>query len=376
MKIGVNLIQYTNLQGIEVCTQNLLANFKLASDDELILFVNQKSAQLFKDLNPRARLVVRNFPNLSRWRLMLFQQFGLSGELRKAKVDILFCPSLALPLLYRRKIVLVHDLAFKRFQEESKFIFRIYLSLAVWSAKYLSLKIVTISEFARQEISELLKIKEQKIEIISEGVPFLPEVSVTEQLEILKKFNLISEVNGQKVTRPYFIYVGNAYPRKNLPRLLKAFKIFTDQNLEYLLVLAGRAEQFKALQILAGELNIKDQILFTGFISDAEKVSLIKNARALCLVSLYEGFGLPILEAQKIGAPVLAARSSSLSEVAGEAAVFVNPQDEVDIAKGMEKLASDEDWRQMLIIKGYENVGKYSWASAAAKLLAVIKADN
>ena len=371
MKIGFNLIQYTDLTGIEAFTQKIITHFQLEPDDELVLFTNQKSKELFGDLNPVAKIINKDFGHLNRFYLILYQQFDLPRALKKQKIDLLFCPSLALPLLWRRKIVTIHDLAFLRFRNESSLLFRIYLRLALLSAKYFSLAIGTVSEFARQEIVKLMKIEKDKIFIIGNGQPEFPIVVANRCQAILKKFNLVTE-NGEEISKkPYFVYIGNTYPRKNLPKTIKAFQLFSAKRPEYCLILAGKKDQRQQeLAQLADELGLKNKVLFPGFISQEEKIALIKGATALVIISLYEGFGLPVLEAQALGTPVLAAKTSSLPEVAGDAAVLINPNDLISMADGFEKIANDEQLRQTMIASGYKNISRYSWVESAKQLRA------
>lgn len=369
MKIGFNLIQYTDCQGIEVFTQNLLSHFKVRPEDELILFTNQKSQKLFAGLNPAAKISNHNFRRLNRLSLIAYQQVTLPLILKKQKIDLLFCPSLAVPLLWRRKIVTIHDLAFLRFSDESNLFFKIYLKLALLSAKYFSLAIGAISNFSRSEIIQLMKVKPNKIFNISCSAPELIIPSLERRQEILKKFNLLISCNQEAKKKPYFFYIGNAYPRKNLPKTLLAFKLFSTAHPEYLFIFAGKKdERMLALEKLALSSGLKDKTIFPGFISQEEKIALIKEAVGLSLVSTYEGFGIPVLEAQIIGIPVLTANSSSLPEVAGRGAIFVDPHNTQDIATGLEKLAFDETTRQELISQGQKNIARYSWAEASANL--------
>lgn len=361
MIIGVNLIQYTDLQGLEVFAQNILAHLPLAEADEVILFTNQKSAALFSNLNPRFKIIIHNFARLNSLNLILFQQFGLARELKRQKIDLLFCPSLAAPLFFRRKIIIIHDLAFKRFPEETSLISRLYLQLSLWSAKYFSSSIATVSKFSKNEITSLFKIKPEKITVLSEGAPALVPITAAEQSEILNRFKLNN--------KNYFIYIGNVRPRKNLPAVLRAFKIFSATHPDYLFVLAGKKDKsLNSLEKIAADLGLSDKIIFPGFISQAEKTALLRAARALIFVSLYEGFGLPVLEAQTLDLPVLSSLTSSLPEITDNSALLVNPRNISDIAQGMSSIATDDMRRTTLINRGRDNLKKYSWDRSAAIL--------
>jgi len=366
MKIGFNLLQYTSLSGIEVVAQKIITHFQLNPDDELVLFTNQKSKELFSNLNQQAKIINKDFSRLNRLSLILYQQFNLPRILKKQKIDLLFCPSLAMPLLWRQKIVTIHDLAFLRFKNESGLLFRIYLYLALFSAKYFSLAITTVSKFAQQEIAELMKIKPAKIFVIPNGQPEFPTVSINQCQAILKKFNLLTNGTNKK---SYFLYIGKAYPRKNLTKTIQAFQLFSTQHPEYSLILAGQKDrnQQKLIQLVK-DLQLESKVIFLGFITLEEKITLIKEAAALIMISLYEGFGLPILEAQSLGTPVITSTTSSLPEIAGNSAILVDPNNLNEIIDGLEKIANNKNLCQELIIRGYKNISRYSWLESARKL--------
>lgn len=377
MTIAFNLIPYTSLSGLQVFAADLIKHLEIDQNDQLILFTNQKSAVWSQGLHPRAVIVSKEFSSLSRLRLTWYQQFGLIRALKKNKVDVLFCPSLAMPLLWRRKIVAIHDLAFLRFKEESSGgIFRFYLKLALLSAKYWSRQIVTISNFSRQEIVAFLKIPPEKISIISRGTPELKAVDSQTEETILQKF-LLSDENGLK--KKYWLYLGAGYYRKNLPRLLEAFRLFLEtESMDCCLVIAGAKDsgikKVEAMVKGSGDWRrFSDRVIFTGLISDIEKTALIKNALALALISLYEGFGLPPLEAQALDTPVLAGNSSSLPEVCGVGAYLVDPKDIEQIKAALSLISHDLDLRQKFILAGRTNLQRYSWSKTALEFNHIIQ---
>lgn len=365
MKIGINLIQYTDFQGIENFSRNIISNLQLDEGDELILFTNQNSLKLFGDLNKKAKVINKNFKKLSRASLIVYQQFGLVKKLKKEKIDILLCPSLALPIFYRKKIVVIHDLAFKRFPEESSFFSRIYLNLTLWSAKYFSLKILTISEFSRREIFEIMHIPLEKIPNISQGVPYLPQVDENEIEQTIKKFKLEDKI------KKYFLYIGNTHPRKNLNNLAKAFELFSQKNPEYYMVLAGKkSNEMNNIFFSSAK---RGKVICTGFISDKEKVALIKQACAVTFPSYYEGFGMPVLETQSLGTPLITSNVSSLPEVAGNAAIFVNPKNIPEIEEALKTATNKQLPIKELIEKGLKNCGRFSWIKTVDYIKNVIQ---
>ncbi len=358
MKIGINLIQYIDVQGIEVFAKNLLINLvKQGSEHEFVFFVNQESAKIFDIKEHNVKIIIKYFKKISRMRLILYQQFGLVRKLKKEKIDLLYCPSVAVPIFYKKKIVTIHDCAFLRFKDEVSLISRLYLKLSFWLVKSFSLKIVTVSEFSKLEISELLKISLDKIIVISEGIPKLASINADIVNKVLDKFNLMN--------KNYFFYIGNHRPRKNIQNLLKAWDCFSKKNNNYYLVMAGKINNLKNSKI--------NNIYSVGIIDEEEKTSLYKMSRALFFPSLYEGFGLPVLEAQSLGVPVITSNISSLPEIAGEGAILINPRDYIDISLGLEKIIDSNFNKEELINKGYENLKRFSWDKTVSILLKIIK---
>ena len=174
-----------------------------------------------------------------------------------------------------------------------------------------------------------------------------------------------------KVDRPYFLYIGNWRPRKNLPGLIKSFKIFREKaGRDYLLIIGGRKDKrFLDLEKEVKKNQLEGKVILTDFLKPEEVAALYEKARALTFPSFYEGFGLTVLEAQSSGLPVLTSNTSSLPEVAGKGALYVNPYDVEEIARGMEKIAFNGKFREDLIKRGFENIRRFSWMKSAKQLL-------
>jgi len=368
MKIGINLLQYRDVQGIEIYAYNVIAKvLELDKENDYYLFVNEKSDKIFNFvLGGNIYKKIIKVDCNSRLKLILAQQFILPFLLMKNKIDILFCPSIAMPLLWRKKIVTIYDLAFMRYEEEVAGLFsRIYLKLACLSAKYFSKKIITVSSFSKEEICKLLNITERHI-AITYGALNKQEIN-EENINSLKKFNLINPNNSIK---PYLIYIGNSRPRKNLSRMIEAFSIFVKENLDYKFVIVGKKDKkYVDLDELIKIYGLENLVIQTGFVNEEEKNNLLSNSKAICFCSLYEGFGLPILEAQSLGVPVLTSNSSSLPEVSDDGALFVNPESVDDIARGMKEIIGNIELRKKLIVIGKKNVLRFSWDDSAKILL-------
>lgn len=263
-----------------------------------------------------------------------------------------------------RVITTILDLTYIRLPEtmDQKNYRRISRNIAGSIAR--SDRIITISEFSKQEIMELLGIEEERIAVI----PCAPTFS-QEQVEpesVIQKF---------KISPPYILYVGTIEPRKNLVRLLKAFeRLKRETGIPHQLVLAGGSGWNNAgIYETAAELRCADDVIFTGYVSSAEKNALYRDAAAFAFPSLYEGFGIPPLEAMHFGCPVVAAKAASLPEVVGDVACLVEPLDEVSIAEGLYRVLHEEDYRAGLIKKGYQQEKRYSWDDSAERLMALCR---
>ena len=364
MRIGINLLSLTSYQGTETYAENIIRSLLDTKmlDMELVIFGTTRLPQglRFKKTDGIHTVMV-DIPFWGKGFLAFYQQTVLPFLLWKNKKNILFAPSPTAPLFLHSKVVTIHDCAYDHFPEfDSKFS-RIYFWLMYQGAKYFSRKIITVSEFSKRELCTLYKIPGEKIHVIYEALPLLPNPTIDVLPAVLQKF---------AIRNAYFFYIGNTRPRKNLDRLLLAFKEFLQQtNESYQLVVAGKIDtRFLNLKTMIEETGLGGKVILTDFVTQEEKVLLYKGAMALVFPSLYEGFGLPVLEAQSLGIPVLTSNTSSLPEIAGEGAIYVDPYSIEDIAKGMKRLTVDKELRTKLIQAGFENVKRFSWAKAAWQL--------
>ncbi len=374
MKIAINLLQYTDIQGIEIYASNVLSSlFKNDKDNTFILYMNQKSAKIFDFHGDNIIRREIKFKNISKIKLLAYQQLMLPLSLIKERVDLLYCPSIAMPLFYSKKIVTILDCAFFRFKEEAGIISRLYIKSALWSSKYNSKKIITISDFSKREIMEVLKVKEDKVVVAYAALPKLAEVPGDRVNSILEKFDLN---DGPKV-RKYFLYVGNFRPRKNVPRMIDAFNSLGDKYEDIHFLLVGKIEErFFNLEEEINKKNPHGRIKYLGVINEEEKAVLYQNTLALVFYSLYEGFGLPVLEAQSLGVPVLTSNSSSLIEVAADSALLTNPLSVEEMSLNMKKIIEDGNLRDDLIKAGKINLQRFSWDEESKIILEIFNNLN
>jgi glycosyltransferase involved in cell wall biosynthesis len=366
MKTGINFISFRSYQGTEIFARHLLS--ELISIDKQGTYVIFGSAYLPDQLKLKAENTSLETVRLNPGNTIsmgLYQQLLLPFKLMLKGITRFYAPLPSVPLLYPgKKVITIHDCAYDRFAEYKSTLSKLYIKSMYLAGKYFCDAIVTDSNFAKEELVSLYHIKPEKIKVIYPGIPDKPQAGEAFMGTTKSRFH---------ITAPYFLYVGITRPRKNIPGLLKAFKRLTREQRDIQLVLAGTVDT--SFVDVAGEiaaLGLATRVLQTGFVSDEQKAALYKGALALVFPSYYEGFGLPVLEAQSLGTPVLTSNTSSLPEISGKGALYVDPSSIEQIAGGMEKLLN-EPVRQELIRNGYENIKRFSWKTAAQQLDQVLK---
>lgn len=224
--------------------------------------------------------------------------------------------------------------------------------------------ILTISEFSKREIHELLEVPEEKIKVVYCAAS-LPTGMSTEE-EVRARYG---------IPGPYILYVGNVEPRKNLRGLLRAFRYLKQEmGIPHCLVCVG-ASGWNTQEIYqeAQELCDSKEVVFTGYVTAEDKAALYAGSEVFVFPSLYEGFGMPPLEAMHYGCPVVCANAASLPEIVGQAAEFVDPLDDTDIARGIWHVLSDRDYARNLADVGYRQAKWFNWDKSAECLMNLIK---
>ncbi len=301
-------------------------------------------------------------------------QGGLGIRTFKDPLDVLFIPAHTLPLIRKpgiRTVVTVHDLGSQFLPQAHQLKQRLYLGLMQKYQLRGVNKIIAVSKATKVDLTRS-GIDPKKIEVVYEGYDdnlFRP----------VKNDILVNSLKhlGLEAGK-YFLFVGTVQPRKNLERVIRAFAVIAHLEGGGLrLVIAGqRGWMSEEIYQLPRKLGIEDKVKFLGYVPDDDLPALYSGAVALLFPSLFEGFGLPILEAQACGCPVLTSNVSSMPEVAGPpaggAAVLVNSESVDDIVKGMERVKREGE-RVKLIQKGLENVRRFSWEKCATKTLKVLE---
>jgi len=317
---------------------------------------------------PNAEPRVMRFPRL-------WTHARLSVEILMRPPDVLFVPAHVIPLIHPRAVVTVHDLGYLAFPQAHPFGARVYLDLSTrWNAR-VAAHVIADSQATRDDLARHYAVATDKITVAYPG-----------RDESLRRVSDPSVVEGVKrrygIVGEYLLYLGMLQPRKNLARLIQAFStLYSSRSTLHaqpsppkLVLAGGKGWLYDPILAEVKRLGLEGAVLFPGRVAEEDKAALISGATALVFPSLYEGFGLPVLEAMQCGTPVICSNTSSLPEVAGEAALLVDPLDVDALAQAMRQIVQDADLRQGLIERGYAQAQKFSWQACAARVLSVLEA--
>lgn len=301
------------------------------------------------------------------------EQVKFSAIIKKQHIDLMHFPHWNIPLLYNDPyIVTIHDLTMYHYPRleatthgpvvywVTDMAHRLVVKHAVEKARH----IITTSEFTKQDIHQTLGVSLEKMTTVYQGVGISDQTSGNTQIDIQSRFGII---------KPYVLYVGAAYPHKNVDGLLSAWEVFCEKyGDQYQLVLAGKDSVFyQKLLKQYDHLISRSSAVFTNFVTDEELAVLYKNARTFVFPSLYEGFGIPPLEAIQYGVPVVASNASCLPEVLGEGAYYVDPKSPQAIAVGLHLVCTDEEVRYALKQQGREELKRYSLETFARQTISL-----
>ncbi len=294
----------------------------------------------------------------------LWTHARLSWEMMRHPPDALFVPAHVLPLVHPpTSLVTVHDLGYLHFPGSHPRLQRWYLDLTTrWNARAAT-HVLADSEATKVDLVAHYGTPAEKITVAYPG----PD----DTLAPVRDGDMLETVQAKYgIAGSYFLYLGTLQPRKNLARLIDAFAALASDTV---LALAGKPgwlydDLFD--QVHRG--GLQERVRFLGYVPAEDKAALLSGALAFVFPSLYEGFGLPVLEAQACGCPVITSTTSSLPEVAGEAALLVDPIDTQAIAAAMERVTADRALRQTLVECGFANTRRFSWAACAQSVLGIL----
>jgi len=372
MKIGIDARFYGSVgKGLGRYAQKLIENLENIDDEnQYFVFLLKENFDEFQPNNKNFQKVLADF----RW-YTFAEQIKFPLLLRKYNLDVMHFPHFNVPIFYRKKIIItIHDLILLNFPTlrgtrlNPIFYWLKFLAykLTIGSAIRRSQRMITVSNFSKEDIlKNYPKLKKEKVAVTYEACDLknkIQEAGLKNSDKILEKYGII---------KPHLLYVGNAYPHKNLEGLLGAWKIYDGKNKNLKLVLVGKKDFFyRRIQKKIKKEKIVNVVL-AGFVSDEDLDAVYQESTAYIFPSLYEGFGLPPLEAMAMGVPVISSNHGCMQEILGDSARYFDARNFQSIIAAIEKITQDENLRKELIQKGYQKIKEYSWEKMARETLRI-----
>jgi glycosyltransferase involved in cell wall biosynthesis len=372
MKIGIDARIWKT--GIGRYTQNLIYELtKIADpDDEFVIFLRKDGFDEFVAPNKRFTKVLADFPSYS-----FAEQLILPLLLLREKVDLMHFTNFNLPVLWPRKFILtIHDLihlSHSTFGSSTRnylyyLVKKLVYRIAIWWVAQRASKILVPSEATQIDLIKYLGVSSKKVVVTYEGGT--DHDVTTQNREKHHDDKAILQQYG--VTKPFILYVATMYPHKNHEKLVEAFRLLTSEILDIQLVLIGKVDYFSEKMVeKVSRWGLSDKVLIPGFkypngyMPDQDLFIFYRNALVYVFPSLKEGFGIPVLEAQAFGLPVVASGTSCLPEIGGDSVVYFDPNNAVDIKNKILEVTRNEKLRNGLINRGYENLRRFSWQKMA-----------
>ncbi|MFA6547383.1 MAG: glycosyltransferase family 1 protein [Candidatus Magasanikbacteria bacterium] len=366
MFIGIDASHANKLQrtGVEEYCWQVIQELKkiVPSDCRVVLYSNGNLLPELDQLPANWELKILKWPLKKMW-----SQFPLAYELWKNPPDVYFSPGQLLPFFApKNSVVMVHDSAFEAYPNVYRFFGRQYLK---WMNRLIVKKsklILTSTEFNKQEMLKFYDSPHCHSDRLK-GV----EESLSNKIKVIplacdsKKFNLEKSA-GQNIYGKYILSIGRLEEKKNTARIVEAFGLVKKQFSDLKLVLIGKhGACFEKIQRAIDSSEYKKDIILLGFVEADELLTILKNAQVFVFPSLYEGFGIPVLEAMTVGVPVVVSKGGALEEVGKEAVECVDPLDTKDISEKILNLLQDEEYKKQKIALGLERVKQFSWEKTA-----------
>ena len=353
MKIAIDARKLRDY-GIGTYIRNLVRHLaRIDRTTEYVLIVQPADIEIASELGDNFRTV----PDWSR-SYSLREQFSIPLDLRREKVDLFHAPHYVLPPLTPCKsVVTIHDCIHLRFpQYLPNRLGYVYARSSLWIATHRATRVLTVSETSKRDILRYFHVPESKIDVIYNAIDErLGEApSDAEMAQVRERYQL---------NDPFVLYAGNIKPHKNLERLIEAFHTLRRGGLENvkLLIIGDEISKYATLRRTVHRYKLHKHVRFFGFVPDATLAILYRLARVFVFPSLYEGFGLPPLEAMASGTPVITSNVSSLPEVVGDAAMLIDPYEPDAIAGAMRRVLMEDRLRDDMRERGLARAREFSW---------------
>ncbi len=365
MKIVVNtrLLIKDKLEGIGWFTYETLKRITQQHPEHDFYFVFDRkfdSSFIFSDnITPIVAAPQARHPFL----FYLWFEYSIPKVLKKINPDLFLSPDGYLSLSAKTKsLSVIHDLNFEHYPEDLPFLVRKYYRYFFPKFAKKANRIATVSEYSKMDIIKQYEISKDKIDVVYNGAnEIYKKVTNDEKKITLEKYSK---------NKPYFVFVGALHPRKNLTNLFKAFDKFKKiHSSEIKLLIVGEKKWWTyEMKSIYEQMQFKDDVIFCGRLSPEELQKVIGSAISMTYVSYFEGFGIPILEAFYCDTPVITSNVTSMPEIAGDAALLVDPFSVDDIVDAMLQISSNNNLRNDLILKARERRKKFTWQKTADRL--------
>jgi len=365
-KLGLNaLVLNKESGGLGTYLNNLIEYLRSGSFDfEPIIFLPDDtyvSNNQFKNEGIFKKVKVQSNKAINR---VVREKYLWPKLIKEHKIDLLHSPISYIPWgVNIPSIITIHDLGFFHFPQNYTLLRRLFLERIIKVSVEKAIKVITISEFTKKDIINTFNINPDKISVVYEGIDkkkYQKRASPQKAETVTDKYNLSDK---------YILSVGHLEPRKNYMRLIKAFELIKrNHNLPHKLVIIGRENwKYKKIFELINELDLKDQIVLTGFVSEDDLITIYQKADVFVTASIFEGFGFTPLEAMAAGTPVAASNATSIPEVVGNATNLFDPFDVDDITDKTYKVICSDQLRKELVQKGYQNLKRFDWKECCKK---------
>lgn len=366
MRVGINTLFMLpgKVGGTETYVRGLVHGLsQVDKKNEYVLFTHNENHNTFEVDSGQFSKSLCTVPAKIKLARVAYEQLFLPKLVTKCGIDVLHSPGYVSPLTgCYAKVVTIHDMQYIHYPDyfpKTKLLY--WKHLLPLSARRSDV-ILTVSENSKADIANLLHIPQNKIFVTYEAPKFCADLDKDDSLPtVMKKYG---------IRHNYVLSVASLLPHKNLDRLIEAFALLEDK-IDHQLVLVGLRGRAlsKIKEMIRNKVNHPHRVIFLGYVSDQDLAGLYKRASLFILPSLFEGFGIPLLEAMSLDCPVAASNKTSIPEVVGDAALLFDPNSSDQIAEAIFSVVSDETYRERLIVKGRQRVKLFSWEKMAEETI-------